>query len=118
MKKYTLKDKDRYAALVKALDNFEESLNESCNVQINDGSGYGIVKNTYGRWELNIKNDEIEIKEVLKPYIWYNREEFDGNPNNYILIEKDARGDLDISKDICLVKGISVDAIEFMYIER
>ena len=55
-------------------------------------------------------------KEPLKPYVWYPVEEFDGNPNNYILLEMDDNG-------LCYLYNFESNRLSeyrthFMYIER
>lgn len=55
-------------------------------------------------------------KEPLKPYVWYPAEEFDGNPNNYILLEADDTG-------LCYLYNFEGNRLSeyrshFMYIER
>lgn len=64
----------------------------------------------------DIPKEEFEEKKVLKPYVWYPVEEFDGNPNNYILLERDNNG-------LCYLYNFESNRLSeyrshFMYIER
>lgn len=64
----------------------------------------------------SIPKEEFEEKKPLKPYVWYPVEEFDGNPNNYILHEADGNGSCYLySSD---VNRLHKRALYFMYIER
>ena len=38
-------------------------------------------------FQLYIDEEDIEEIEPLKPYVWYEREKFDGNPEDYPLVE-------------------------------
>lgn len=70
--------------------------------------------------EFTLHCELIDFDEVeeLKPYVWYDREKFDGNPNKFLLVE--------LSLGICHsiwtsedgVTRLSDDASKFMYIER
>lgn len=58
--------------------------------------------------------DDFEEVEELKPYVWYPRGKFDGNPKNYIIVERTQQG---------VVYANYKDTIfdfthHFMYIER
>lgn len=62
-----------------------------------------------------IPKEEFEEKKPLKPYVWYPVEEFDGNPNNYILLERDDSGGY-TAYDLA-INELSERTTHFMYIE-
>ena len=66
-----------------------------------------------------MRKDLVEI-EQLKPYVWYPREKFDGNPNDYFLVETGIAEEMyyvsyGMEHNLHLLKG---DATHFMYIEQ
>lgn len=63
-----------------------------------------------------IQKSDIEVLEDLKPYVWYPREKFDGNPNNYSVIQfHNDEPDLFIGIP---TKSLGNSSTHFMYIER
>lgn len=64
----------------------------------------------------SIPKEEFEEKKLLKPYVWYPAEEFDGNPNNYILLERDGSG---LCQPYSFENNrLNEDSSHFMYIEH
>lgn len=66
----------------------------------------------------SIPKEEFEEKKPLKPYVWYPVEEFDGNPNNYILLEAEGAGVLRCGLCNFGVNRLRERTSHFMYIER
>lgn len=57
-----------------------------------------------------------DFHEELETHIWYPREKFDGNPNDYILIEMYDNGSVDAYSE--KLHRLSNITTHFMYIER
>lgn len=67
-------------------------------------------------FSLTVAPIDFEEVEELKPYTWYPKEKWDGNPKGLILIGLDSRTNaLGISKDTPNLGELST---HFMYIER
>ena len=64
----------------------------------------------------NIDLDELKYKEDLKPYTWYPKDKFDGNPNNYWLLCKTIDGTL--YSFVVTINSLYSDTEYFMYIDR
>lgn len=132
MTRYALKDKERQAKLdaLSDVNKFSEQLQKACNAQMGDryynvivcfGDLYEPRDRIYGESHglqnrLVILKNDIEVIEDLKPYVWHSREKWDGNPNNYSVIEFD-------NDEPDLFIGIRTNRLvnnttHFMYIER
>lgn len=136
MTRYALKDKERQAKLdaLSDVNKFSEQLQKACNAQMGDryynvivcfGDLYEPRDRIYGESHglqnrLVILKNDIEVIEDLKPYVWYPREKFDGNPNRYVLVERSDDEDeefYDISNEDPS-KYLRAYSTHFMYIER
>ena len=126
MTKYIHKDKQFFNEACKLFPSFSKRFKEACERQMKDDSNCILVKRkdfSKGfHWAIYIPKSDIEVRDGLKPYVWYSCREFDGNPNNYVLVEKVI--DLDgnflsayMNKDISL-HYICPSTTKFMYIER
>lgn len=60
---------------------------------------------------------EGKEKEPLEVGVWYNREEFDGNPNGYGLIEEDEDGEFTTWSDKEDTESLLLYTTRFMYFE-
>lgn len=130
--KYALKDKERQAKLdaLSDVNKFSERLQEACKNQMSNS--YNTVTVCFGdllvlddriyceshvfQNRLVILKNDIEVIEDLKPYVWHSREKWDGNPNNYSVIEFD-------NDEPDLFIGIRTNRLvnnttHFMYIEQ
>lgn len=123
--KYIYKDKQFFDEACKLFPSFSKRFKEACERQMNDDSNYIIVSRgdciNYFHWSISIPKSDIEIKEDLKPYVWYKRSEFDKNPNNYALVEKFEDNDgylLCTTIDKITIHSLLSTTTEFMYIER
>lgn len=92
MTKYLLKDKQSFDTICNIFPNFFKKFQEECNKQFNNTFNHIYISNEEEKnrnfyWAFHISKSDIEIKEDLKPYIWYDASEFDGNPNKYIIME-------------------------------
>lgn len=67
------------------------------------------------KFEKVIPNDKV--KEPLEVGVWYNRDEFDENPNGYVLVEEDEDGDLTIWADKEDTKVLMPYTKRFMYLK-
>lgn len=125
MTKYIHKDKKFFEEVCKLFPSFSKRFQEACESQMKDGSNFIFVKrsNCGGcfSWSVSIPKSDIEVKEYLKPYVWYGRGEFDGNPNDYLLLEDvyDFFGDnLAVFYDKNGIHRLGNSTKRFMYIER
>lgn len=126
MTKYIHKNKEFFNALCNIFPSFSKRFQEACNIQIDNELNYVIIgrervskDNFY--WAVDIPKSDIEVKKDLKPYVWYDRSEFDENPNNYALVEK-VIDDYDYLLYTTINK-INIHSLcpattKFMYIER
>lgn len=69
----------------------------------------------------NIIVHQHEIEEEVEPYVWYEREKFDGNPNNYLLVER--KTDIGMDHNWCDIHNhtfhdLCSHTTHFMYIEK
>lgn len=130
--KYELEDKERQAKLdaLSDVNKFSEQLQKACNAQM--GDRYYTVTVCFGdllvpddriygeshgfQNRLVILKSDIEVLEDLKPYVWHSREKWDGNPNNYSVIQfHNDEPDLFIGIP---TKSLGNSSTHFMYIER
>lgn len=89
--KFVHKDKEFFDAVCKVFPSFKKRFQEACEEQWGDALTTVVVRRGCGAgfyWRIVIPKADIKIIEELKPYVWYKREKFDGNPNNYDLIER------------------------------
>lgn len=91
---------------------------EETYLKFNTSFSYSIT--TYN---CKFKNQEVDIclnsndfKELLKPYVWYKPEDWDGNPNNYLLVEYYDANFISVSNMSNQI--LSDRAKHFMYIEK
>lgn len=75
MIRYELKDKERQAALEKALPGFGEALQATCEGEYNDGFCYiNVVISNHETWaiggHLSLKKEAICVKHVYDPKAW------------------------------------------------
>ena len=71
------------------------------------------------RIEITFNQDDFEVVDELKPCVWYPREEFDGNPNEYLLVEVIRNGEsyrTSFCKDD--LDSLCFGATHFMYLEK
>ena len=100
-----------------------ERLVESVFVYINDDGLFSITpkESVTGKY-INIEVDKTNFDEVLECGKWYPREKFDGNPNDYLLVEFDMN-------DVCGLQyivshkgsdlhNLLATANKFMYIKK
>lgn len=125
MTQYILKDKNFFDTACKTFSNFESIFQESCRIQMYDSFDFILVTCTFPdtvfTFDLKIPKGYIEVKEDLKPYVWYDRSEFDGNPNEYALVEKIEEDDgcrLFTSTSKIDIRSLISATTKFMYIER
>ena len=62
----------------------------------------------------SVDHEEVEKVEPLKPYVWYDREKWDGNPNKLDVIEL-SKECIDVYSEY---PNINYDTTHFMYIKR
>lgn len=132
MTKYQLKDKARQAQLdvLSDVNKFSDRLQVACKREMRDDGDHIFVEFGKDRsWFLHknkvitdyefsfrILKSEIEVIEDLKPYVWHSREKWDGNPNNYSVIQfHNDEPDLFIGIP---TKSLGNSSTHFMYIER
>lgn len=81
MIRYELKDKERHAALEKALPGFTEALKKVCTPMCGIvKGGQGINVHNYGpdigwisgEWSISLPTDDIEVVTVYDPHAWNN----------------------------------------------
>lgn len=100
---YILKNKVAFHKANEVFKDFNEVFQRACNIQMsNEDTFIGFcvrLSDIDFTCKLYIEKEDIELKEELKPYVWYDRSEFDGNPNNYILVEEEYNGQLTITED-------------------
>lgn len=88
--KFVHKDKVFFDAICTLFPSFSKRFQDAREEQWEDGC-LSIAVNRSGVedffWHIEIPKTDIE-KIELKPYKWYPREEFDGNPNNYWIVEQ------------------------------
>ena len=75
MTRYELKDKERQAALEKALPGFTEALQNNCEAQFNDPTRFvnatiRICEGGFNDCIVSIQKDAILAKETYDPYKW------------------------------------------------
>lgn len=75
MIRYELKDKERQAALEKALPGFTEALQNNCEAQFNDPTSFvnatiRICEGGFNVCIVSIQKDAILAKETYDPYRW------------------------------------------------
>lgn len=63
----------------------------------------------------NIDLDELKYREELKPYTWYPKDKFDGNPNNYWMVVKTVQDNL--CSYMYSIDSLYSEAEYFMYIK-
>jgi len=120
--KYKLKDQEKFKKLCELFPRFEESFQKCCEKYFNDDAYIGVhvsnLESLY--WCVTIPKEDIEVVEDLKPYVWYPSEKFDGNPNNYILVEDDESSVWEISacKGCGDAKLILHKTTRFMYLNH
>ena len=61
-------------------------------------------------------NDFEEVEE-LKPNVWYTKEDFDGNPKNYWIIERYKYGGLVLTSDPMYLDSLEDQTTHFMLVE-
>ena len=126
MTKYILKDKNFFDETCKAFSDFESLFQEACKTQMNDSYNFILITCTFPdtvfTFDLKIPKDYIEVKEDLKPYVWYDASEFDGNPNKYILMECTVNDEEEVmyitSYTYPNYTGITKKCTKFMYIKN
>ena len=72
-------------------------------------------------FDVTIKRSDLVEIEQLKPYVWYPREKFDGNPNDYLLAEKFPSAlSFEEAFNLCWKKIhiLANNTTHFMYIEK
>ncbi len=133
MTRYALKNKDKQAQLdaLSDVNKFSERLQISYEKQKDSNDGY--VRVCFGRtlkiyttivdeFIVIIPKSEIEVIKDLKPYIWHMRDEWDGNPNGYPLVEHCEDEDIveffDLTSDDIAKTYLDAKTTHFMYIER
>lgn len=69
---------------------------------------------------VTVGQSDFVVIEPLKPYVWYEREKFDGNPNKYVVLERDNRGRYDSFSTYAQGKDafLQNNTTHFMYIEK
>lgn len=60
----------------------------------------------------------VELKEQFKPYVWYERDKWNGNHKDYAVIEYVAYGCLSFSPEGTTHELLNNDTTHFMYVER
>lgn len=131
MTRYALKDKarqERLDALCK-VEKFSEQLQNACREHLGNNANFVNVhfgkialenveggKYHFSEFNVRILKSDIEVIEDLKPFVWYPREKFDGNPNNYSVIQFD-NDEPDLFIGIP-TKSLGNSSTHFMYIER
>lgn len=125
MTQYIHKDKQFFNEACKLFPSFTKRFKAACKSQMNDDSGFILVERSdcsgFFHWSICIPKSDIEVKEDIKPYVWYDRSEFDDNPNDYALVEMYGGGD-----DYFLCTTINKSSVhslfsttkKFMYIKR
>lgn len=117
--KFVHKDKEFFDAVCTLFPSFKKRFQEACEDQFDDDS-LAVAVNRRGDedffWHIEIPKTDIEIIEA-KPYKWYPREYFDGNPNNYILLEHDESPFPTMSVSGRSARCLGDDTKWFMYIE-
>lgn len=131
MTRYALKDKarqERLDALCK-VEKFSEQLQDACREHLGNNANFVNVhfgkialenaeggKYHFSEFNVRILKSDIEVIEDLKPYVWHSREKWDGNPNNYSVIQfYNDEPDLFIGIP---TKSLGNSSTHFMYIER
>lgn len=69
-------------------------------------------------FDVTIKRSDLVEIETLKPYVWYERAKFDGNPNDYVLIELDEDGEWNLYEPLACNNFLSDSTTKFMYIDK
>lgn len=126
-RKFKLKDSERFKLLCKLFNGFDPLFQESCEGQWDVCKDCVYVSSfdddddrRFPAWEIALYKNDIEFVEVLDPYVWYPCKKFDGNPNNYVLVEDDETSstNIDVYKYKESNKTLSYDATRFMYLDH
>lgn len=115
---YILKNRHAFRKATEVFKDFNESFQRACSIQMNDETTFvSFCVSLLGInfvCQLTIDKEDIEVREELKPFVWYDRSEFDGNPDDYILVEEEDTGYLTIA-DVG-TSNLYSDTKRFMYL--
>lgn len=68
--------------------------------------------------KFSVTNNDFEAIEELKPNVWYDRDKWDDNPNNYALIEVNGSNCWYLYKPNNSNRCLGGSTVKFMYIEK
>ena len=122
MIKYKLNDdvKDFIKSIVKPefvddyITDIENKAKDIENLKI--GINCGFTKSGISLTIYLYRNDRFTTVEELNPYVWYPAEKWNGNPNNYILVEMTDNGNI-----YCVEEHpdrLYTHATHFMFLKR
>lgn len=115
---YILKNRIAFRKATEVFKDFNEAFQRACSIQMNNETTYvSFCVSLLGInfvCQLIINKEDIEVREELKPFVWYDRSEFDGNPDDYILVEEADTGYLTIA-DVG-TSDLYSDTERFMYL--
>lgn len=94
--KFKHKDQKFFEEVCKLLPSFVERFQEECATQWEDEFDFVAVRRKHStpfNWSFSIPEKDIERVEDLKPFVWYPTSKWNGNPEQYTLIERVVQGD-------------------------
>lgn len=111
---------DKVKAIVEVYENDGYSLRFSYTNEIQEWKSYNlaitvILEKGNIQCCLQLPKEWFKEKEPLKPYVWYQAEEFDGNPADYYILQSSCDGYI---RHFLNVNELSSNTSHFMYIER
>lgn len=120
---YCLKDKEKWKKIKELFPWITEKVLNDCvrkykefsytNILLENPSYAAIVTE-----RIHIDPSEIEEKEILLLDTWYPKDKFDGNPENFILIEEYEKGHVNIFYKEEHIHSLSANTKRFRYILR
>ena len=117
--KFRHKDQEFFEEICKLLPSFAKRFQEECKAQWDAHYSFisvGRDRNETFHWYFRIPKKDIEQVEDLKPFVWYPASKWNGNPEQYTLIERVAQGDTYLFRG--MIRALTAETEFFMFAPR
>lgn len=117
MPRFIHRDIEFYNGLCKLFPSFDKRFQEECKKRMHDSLDYIEISEIESKanfsWKIKIPKSDISIK-IIEKYAWHNVADFDGNPNNYVCVQKFKYSNYSVEEQMRIIHPL---CREFMYID-